>query len=77
MLLFAVVQVTLLAHLWRAYRSTGELFGVLLWIMGLAAGLFGNFYETPYNAIPYYLLLGLCLAPVAGELGGRDGGLRR
>jgi hypothetical protein len=40
----------------------------MVWVMALCAGLFGNFYETPYNALPYYLLVGMALAPVAGEL---------
>ncbi len=65
---FGGFQAVLLACLWRSYRRTGNPIGPALWVMGLTEGLFGNFYETPYNALPFYALLGLALAPVAGPL---------
>jgi hypothetical protein len=65
---FAAFQGGLLAALVHASRVTANPFGVMLWVVGLAAGMFGNFYETPYNALPFYVLVGLALGPIAGEL---------
>jgi hypothetical protein len=65
---FAALEVTLLAYLWQVFRSGGNPFGLMLLVMALCTGLFGNFFETPFNAVPYYWLIGLALAPLAGEL---------
>ncbi len=62
-LLFAALQGSLGVLLWRTARTTGQPFGVCIWVMTLAWATFDNFFETPYGAIPYYLLLGLALAP--------------
>jgi hypothetical protein len=66
---FATLEAALAAFLWRLYRISGNPFGLMLLTMALCTGLFGNFFETPYNAIPYYTMIGLALAPIAGELG--------
>jgi hypothetical protein len=55
-----------LAHiLLRAYQLTGQPFGLCYWIMTLTVAFFSNYLETPFGAIPFYLLLGLAAAPVA------------
>jgi hypothetical protein len=65
---FATLEAAFLAFLWAVYRIDRNPFGLMLLTMALCTGLFGNFFETPYNAIPYYSLIGLALAPVAAEL---------
>jgi O-antigen ligase/polysaccharide polymerase Wzy-like membrane protein len=54
-----------LAHiLLRAYQLTGQPFGLCYWMMTLTGAFFGNYLETPFGAIPFYLILGLAAAPV-------------
>lgn len=65
--LFAAIQATLAWLLWRAYRVGGQPFGLCLWALLLVKGSFENFFETPFNAIPFYLLIGLALAPMFQE----------
>lgn len=57
----ALFQLVLVRLLWRASRSMREPFGIVYWSLGTLMALFGNFLETPYGAIPYYLLIGLVL----------------
>lgn len=62
--LFFLLQVSLARLLLRAYRVTGQPFGLVFWAMSLSLAFFGNFFETPFGAIPFYLLTGLAIAPV-------------
>jgi len=62
--LFAAMQAALAQGFWRVYRVTGQPYGIIFWSMTLAAALFSNYFETPFGAIPFYLLSGLILAPV-------------
>lgn len=61
--LFTGLYVSLAALLWRAYRLTGQPFGIAFLVASLCAGLFGNHFETPFGAIPFYLIAGLAAAP--------------
>lgn len=66
--LFATIQAALAWLLYRAYRVGGQPFGLCLWALLLVKGSFENFFEAPFNAIPFYLLIGLVLAPLfSGE----------
>jgi hypothetical protein len=63
------------ALMWRAYRLTGQSFGMAAWAFALLGAFFGNVLETPAGAIPFYLTLGLVIGPTlsgfyspAGEL---------
>jgi len=56
-------QGALLALLWRASKTSGQPFGMILLTMSLGVALFSNFFETPLGAIPLYVLLGMSLAP--------------
>jgi hypothetical protein len=62
--IFATLHGAILAALVRVYRRGGSPFGLILWVMATASGSFGNFFETPYNAAPYWFLIGLSLAPL-------------
>jgi hypothetical protein len=63
---FAATQLTLAWLLWRVYRLSGQTFGLCLWATLLCKGSFENFFEAPFNAIPFYLLIGMALAPLFG-----------
>jgi hypothetical protein len=60
---FFSLQATCGALTWRAYRITGQSFGVAIWASTLFTAFFGNAFETPTGAIPCYLTLGLIIGP--------------
>jgi len=60
--LFFWVQASLGFILFRAAKSSGETFGIALWAWMLTGCMFGNGFETPFSAIPYYLLVGMAAA---------------
>jgi O-Antigen ligase len=49
--------------LWIVYRRTGEAFGISFLILVLVTGLFTNYFETPFAAIPVYVIAGMAAAP--------------
>jgi hypothetical protein len=61
--LFALVQLAVFRLLWRAYRLTGQPIGIVLWVAGMTMCSFEAGFDTPYRAIPLYLLWGLAMAP--------------
>jgi hypothetical protein len=63
-LVFVALQIALARLVWQSYQVSGQPFGLCLWLMLLVKGTFENFFETPYKAIPFYLLVGLVLAPL-------------
>ena len=62
-MLFGLLQIELLRLLWRSYKITGQPFGLMCWTALLAASMFEDFLEAPFGAIPFYLLVGVALAP--------------
>jgi hypothetical protein len=64
LLLFGGLLLSLFGVLWRAYKQTGNAFGVCYLIMIVAWAFFDNFFETPFGAIPFFLLTGMAAAPV-------------
>ena len=78
--LFFGLQTALLALLWRVYKVTGESYGVVVWFVSLSGAFFGNSFESPTGAIPYYLMMGVLIGPVlCGKLAvlGADPAQRR
>ena len=65
--LFLVFQLCLVRVLWLRYHLTGQPFGLVYWAMVCTEASFGNFLETPFGAIPFYLLVGLAVAYVLVE----------
>jgi O-Antigen ligase len=63
-ILFALFQAGIGRLLWRADHRTSRPVGLVLWAAMLAYSVFTPFFETPYGAIPFYLLCGLLIAPV-------------
>lgn len=63
-LLFTWCQTTLAVLLWKAYRRTKSPVGLLVWVNGIIVAAFGNFLEAPFGAIPFYLIIGLCISPL-------------
>ena len=61
---FFALQATLGRTLWLAWRTSGLTFGPVLWVTFLSGACFGNAFETPFGAIPFYLLTGLAAAPL-------------
>lgn len=61
--LFVVLQLVLVRLLWNAWRITGQPIGLMFWAFALTKATFDNFFETPFGAIPTYLLVGLAIAP--------------
>lgn len=61
--LFAVLQFTILRLLWRSFRLSGQPAGVVWWVMGMAMAFFEASFDSPYKAIPFYILMGLSIAP--------------
>jgi hypothetical protein len=67
--IFYALQLSLGCILWRVYRRTGQPFGICYWMMILVWMHFDNFMESPFGAIPFYLLTGLCAASALGSSG--------
>jgi hypothetical protein len=65
--IFFGLQLALAELLLKAYRLTGQPFGLAYWAIALTEAFFSNFFETPYGAIPFYLLLGLSVAHTGRE----------
>ena len=61
--LFFSLQASLVAMSWRAYKLTGESYGIVFVACTLIPAFFGNSFETPSAAIPFYLCMGLFLGP--------------
>jgi hypothetical protein len=62
-LLFALFQSAIFRLLWLAYRSSGDPFGIIYWVSMLTFSMALPLVETPYGAIPLYLVLGWCASP--------------
>lgn len=63
--IFYTLQLALLGVMWKAYRRSGQPFGLCCQVLMLTWAHFDNLFETPFGAIPLYLLTGLAAAPLA------------
>jgi hypothetical protein len=63
-LLFFSLQISICAMLWRVFKLTGQSYGVAVWACDLVGAFFGNTFESPMGAIPYYLTMGLMIGAV-------------
>lgn len=62
-LLFLLVQVEIFKLLLQSCRMTGQSFGVVCWTALFTMSLFEDFFEAPFAAIPFFLLMGAAIAP--------------
>jgi O-Antigen ligase len=62
-LLFAICRL-----MWRSYKLTGNPFGLVFVGTALGVASFGDFFETPFGAIPFFLVVGLAAAPAVIHL---------
>jgi O-Antigen ligase len=62
--IFFLLQAELLRLLVHSYKITGRPFGLMCWATLLAMSMFGDFFEAPMGAIPFYLLVGAGLSPI-------------
>jgi len=61
--LFSLLQLAIVRLLWRSYRRSGQAAGVAFWVMGMGMAFFQESFDSPFRAIPFYLLVGICMAP--------------
>jgi len=61
--LFFLFQFGVLRLLIESHRINAETFGVVLWVAMMVLGMFFPLCETPYGAIPLYLLTGWLAVP--------------
>jgi hypothetical protein len=61
--LFFLFELQILRLLWQSKEFTGDAFGATLWVALIAFSLFTPLFETPYGAIPFYLITGLAGGP--------------
>lgn len=62
--LFALLQAAVLRLLIRTYRLTRNPFGLVFWTAVIVWSLFGDSFETPYGAIPFFITAGACASPL-------------
>lgn len=60
--LFFGFQAMIGTTLFRAWRIGRDSFGFSVWASSIVTSLFENGYETPFSAIPQYLMLGMAAA---------------
>ena len=66
-ILFFLLQREILRLLWRVNRKTRDPFGVPFWVAMMTYGMFFPLGETPYGAVPFYLILGWLVSPLLSE----------
>jgi hypothetical protein len=71
---FGALQLVILRLLWRSYRLTGQAAGLAWWVMAMVRFSFEEGLESPMKAIPFYLLIGICMAPALQSAGERIAG---
>jgi len=57
--LFVFFQAEVVRLLWRARNNAAEPFGIALWAAMMTLAMFFPLGETPYGAIPFFLLIGM------------------
>ena len=60
--LYGALQLAIVGLLWRSYRLGGTPAGLVFWVMAMVRVSFEEGFETPFKAIPFYLLWGMTMA---------------
>lgn len=66
--IFTLVQLEIALLLFRAFQISGQAFGLMYWAMILSGSCFGNVFENPFGAIPFYLLVGIAIVPALSRV---------
>ena len=61
--IFFLLQLELFRLLRRSFMFTGQPFGLMCWAALLTMSFFEDFFEAPFGAIPFFLLVGAAIAP--------------
>jgi hypothetical protein len=61
--IFFWLEICIFRLLYRAFKVTGQVFGLAYFVYSISGAFFGNFLESP-AAITFYLLLGLSIGPM-------------
>lgn len=61
--LFVLLQLEIARLLFRSFRATGQPFGLMAWSALVTLSMFESFFESPFGAIPFFLLVGIAIAP--------------
>lgn len=62
-LIFSLLIAELLRLLVQSYRITGQPFGLMCFAALVVGSMFEDFFEAPMGAIPFFLIIGIALAP--------------
>jgi hypothetical protein len=62
-ILFCFLEVSMAALLWRSYLLTNQPYGLIVWAAVNSWVLFDSAFESPFRAIPFFLLTGIAMAP--------------
>jgi hypothetical protein len=66
-MLFFLLQASILTLHWRTYKATGQIFGFVSHTSLLVSAFFGNVFEAPQAAIPLYLIFGMSVGPLFSQ----------
>jgi hypothetical protein len=60
---FALFELQIVRLLWRSKGIAGDAFGVTVWVAMMVLAMFFPMGETPYGAIPFFLMTGWAAGP--------------
>jgi O-Antigen ligase len=63
-LIFALLQAEIARLSWRVFQRNGQPFAIVSWVTMLVYAFFTAFFEAPYGAIPFYLVMGCACTPL-------------
>ena len=62
-LLLVLLEASMVRLLWRSFTVTGQAYGLVAWAAVSAWVFFDSAFESPFRAIPFFLLTGIAMAP--------------
>jgi hypothetical protein len=62
-ILLALLEASMAALLWKAFLITGQPYGLVAWAVVNAWVFFDSAFESPFRAIPFFLITGIAMAP--------------
>jgi hypothetical protein len=66
--IFLWFQYELFILILRVYRQTERVFPLICWSALVVVSIFEDFFEAPFGAIPFFLLMGAALAPLVANM---------